>query len=106
MKQDWHYEDLYGFTYKKLKQDPSEEEYKAIVKQLESKGEVISYVSEEDSKGKLHIHGVIRLRKKNPYFKSLNFEGFHSKYEPIYDLDGWNRYMLKHNKIDNKQYMF
>jgi len=102
-------EQFYGFTYKKLgKELPTEEDYMIVLQRLSSKGEVVDFVFEEDSKNRLHIHGTIKLKHKNPYFKSLMCSGFHSHYELITDMDGWNRYIQKETiqSIDNKTYMF
>lgn len=51
-------------------------------------------VSERDSKGKLHYHGIIYLRK-GFYRRKLVVRGYHMKLEELYDRAGWIRYIEK-----------
>lgn len=96
---------VYGFTYKynmKGAELVTEEDYQTILNRLNSKGTVIDVQYEKDKKGRLHIHGVVEFKKSTPLFKSMCPFGFHSHFEEIYDIGGWQKYMYKdtfRNKI-------
>lgn len=101
---------LYAFTYKiDDVEDPSEYDYEArILGILRRKYDLIDHVYEHDSKGKLHVHGIVDFGFKVPRFTTMVPKGIHSNHKMIYDLDGWRRYLLKEQRsqIDNTQYMF
>lgn len=65
------------------------------------------FITEKDSLGKLHLHGIIYV-KKNFYKKRLYTPGFHITSSDMYCKEQWIQYMLKQQpqSIDNKQYMF
>lgn len=93
---------LYGFTIKRNDTpNPTQECYLPILKNLASKGTIVDYVYETDSKGRLHIHGILEVVKQ-PYFKSLIPKGYHFKYEGLYDKSGWERYIHKTIKNENE----
>lgn len=63
---------------------------------------------EEDSKGKIHMHGVLYARK-NYYKKKLSVKGYYVYVTDIWDLDRWLEYCkkVKHTAtIDNTVYLF
>lgn len=96
-------EELYGFTYRfNGNYEPTKEQYDRILKNLRNRGTVIDYVYEDcDKSGKptrLHIHGIIKFDKKNPYFKSLMWFGCKSHFELIYNRQGWEAYIKKNKK--------
>lgn len=108
----------WGFTYKKLGTGKwTEDDYVPALSTLARKGKVQSNHFEKDSKGVLHCHGVVIL-KKGLFRKMLCPQGFHSKFVEIYDREGWDRYCMKdqpgcelndqaaHDKINNTVYMF
>jgi len=87
--------ELYAFTYKiNNKQIPEHQDYSEVLGLLNKKGQIIDFVYEYDSKHKLHIHGIVEL-KKNPFFKTMVPPGVHSRFEVITDIDGWRNYMYK-----------
>lgn len=65
------------------------------------------FITENDSLGKLHLHGIIYVRK-NFYKKRLYKTGFHIYCTDMYNKDQWIQYMLKSQPqlIDNTKYMF
>lgn len=86
---------LYGFSIKRNDvKAPTQQDYMPILKGLSRKGDIIEFIYETDSKGKLHIHGILEVNK-TPYFKTLVPKGYGTKFELIYDLEGWKRYMHK-----------
>lgn len=102
----------WAFTVKVLANDPeaSLETYAPIIAHFNEMGYIKRCESELDPKGKLHIHGIILLRK-NFYRKRLtSVPGFHILLEEIYDERGWVKYILKQQNgegiIDNNVYMF
>lgn len=101
---------LYAFTYKiNDMKEPDEDDYmNRIIKPLKSKYTVVDYIFEKDSKGRLHVHGVVDFFGKCPRFTNLVPKGIHSKHVKITSLEDWQRYMLKDQRkhIDNKLYMF
>lgn len=111
---------MYGFTVKRNdKPKPTHEDYQKFLRLLASRGDIIDFTYEEKTKNgnptKLHIHGVVTFLR-NPYFKQLCPKGFHTKFEELYDIDGWRRYTQKNlhddpisaakEIIDNTKYMF
>ncbi len=89
---------LFAFTYKCVKSNyvPTKVDYQMIMDQISKKGVILDYRYEKDSKGKLHIHGVIKF-SRTPLFKSLHFTYYSQFYEEIYDINGWNKYIGKNS---------
>jgi len=88
---------VYGFTYKKVKNSgigTDETDYSPILRKLNSIGSILDMVYERDSKGIMHVHGLIEFNRC-PYFKTLMFEGFAQKFEEIYDRERWLKYIHK-----------
>lgn len=90
---------LFGFTYKGVKQgsNPTKIDYLKIIDVLNKRGTVLDYRYEKDSKGKLHIHGIVKFTR-TPLFRSLHFPYYSQKYEEIYDMAGWERYIGKSSR--------
>ncbi len=88
--------ELYAFTVKVLKspKDATELRYESFFKVLFSLSDVLCYCGELDTKGVLHYHGVIRI-KKNFYRNSLRVKGFHIYLKPIFNIVGWVNYCYK-----------
>lgn len=67
------------------------------------------FYTENDSNGKLHLHGVIYV-KKNFYKKRLQTDGYYIYTTDIYMKQQWLDYCYKSQQLnvnlDNKQYMF
>lgn len=101
----------YAFTVKKLGNDEiSIEDYRSNVlnKWARLAVQVQEPYFEEDSKGKLHMHGVFYARK-NYYRRKLTVQGYYVYITDIWNLDKWLEYCSKIKKvvtIDNTQYMF
>jgi len=62
---------------------------------------------ELDSKGKLHAHGVIII-KKHLLKRKLKVENCYIYLTDMYNIDRWTEYITKGDKckIDNTKYMF
>lgn len=61
---------------------------------------------ELDSKGQLHIHGIITV-KKHFYKKRLRINDYHIYIKDIYDIDQWISYISKQQKLHIKTtYLF
>lgn len=98
----------YGFTFKKnlgKAEFIDESDYEPILRNLNRVGKVVDVIYEKDKKGRLHIHGIVTFTR-SPLFRMLCPKYYHSYFEELYDQAGWNRYMMKDQKIDNSQYMF
>lgn len=86
----------YGFTYKKNSHPIAiYRDYDAIIYNLKQKFTDITYVYETDSKGRIHIHGIVNLLRKNPLFKTLIPSGYTARFHQIYDMDHWINYLTK-----------
>lgn len=86
----------YGFTYKcNDKKIVDETDYQSILATLHKRGHVIDVIYEKDKSGKLHIHGIVEFERRAPLFKTMCPKGFHSKFEELYDIEGWYRYLYK-----------
>lgn len=57
-------------------------------------------IAEKDSKGKLHYHGILYL-KKGFFRKRISLRGFHIKLEELYDRKGWLKYIYKDVKYEH-----
>lgn len=100
------YDRFYGYTYKCIiKVDPQREDYLTALQALRLHGDIIEMRFETDSKDKLHIHGIIRFRRTNPYFKRMVPKGYTTRFEPLLDYDGWMRYISKQspNREESEQ---
>lgn len=70
-------------------------DYVPFFRRLEALGVEVEYkIDELDSKGKLHYHGIIYL-KKGFYRKRVSLKGFHVKLEELYNKAGWLKYIHK-----------
>lgn len=88
--------ECFAFTVKKLGGNTAKlEDYVPVVCHLRDFGFLKHIEYEYDSHGKLHIHGIIMLRR-GFYRKKLCVQGFHMKLELIYDEKGWEDYIIKH----------
>lgn len=101
----------WAFTIKKLGGEASEvceDDYINILDTFSKAGQVTHAIHETDPKGRLHVHGVILLRK-GFYRKMLCLQGFHVKLDELYNESGWIRYIKKDcpdQQFDNKEYAF
>lgn len=90
---------LYGFTMRINSGTAEAIEYRKLIYQLEKAADVISWVFEDRTKSgrqtRLHVHGVCRLFSKRVRFGTLFRDGVHTRFENIYDEEGWNRYITK-----------
>jgi len=93
-------------TIKKLTNDPVMLDYVNIINEWQDKRFIISsdFIFEKDSKGKLHLHGIIVVRK-NFYKRKLQTIGYHVYTTDIYDIEVWKNYINKCSRIDNDKYM-
>jgi len=90
----------WAFTVKKLgSEELSPTDYAEIIQHYHKYGFVDCHYYEKDSKGKMHVHGIILLRK-GFMRKKLCAIGFHTKLVEMYDRRGWELYILK------DQYLF
>lgn len=60
---------------------------------------ILKSVSEKDSKGRLHYHGVMSV-PRSLYRKRLSMSGFHFKLVELYDAEGWDVYIMKQQDPD------
>ena len=95
---------FYFVTYKKLKGDAEEWEYDCIAAQITQNATIEQKTFEHDSKGKLHVHLLVRFNRKNPYLNKYIRKNYSSNFIPIYDEDELKRYLSK--EVDNTKYMF
>lgn len=104
----------YGFTTKiNDKLNPTFSDYDEIVKIMGQRGRILCIVYEDKSKNKmdtkLHVHGIIRFDRA-PLFRTLFPKGVHSRFELLYDEEGWKRYISKNEDKDEDfiktHYMF
>lgn len=100
----------WAFTIKKLGGSAREvsfvRDYVQVVEQLKRMGYVKMLTEESDSDGRLHIHGIILLRK-GFMRKRLCFPTYHTYLVEIYDEKYWIDYIHKEIcEVDNRQYMF
>lgn len=77
--------------------NPTKEDYESVLARFNVYGFVKCHAFEDDSTGRLHIHGIVLLR---PGFwrKNLCFDGYHTKLELVYNEQGWLRYISKDRK--------
>jgi len=90
----------YAFTAKKLGGSTAKaalftlQDYCPFVELLQASGFVKALEYEHDNQGRLHVHGIVLLRR-NFHRKRLCKTGFHVKLESIYNEQGWIRYIKK-----------
>ena len=83
----------YGYTVKDNR--PETTDYQSFFDRCEKFGVKITHkYPEYDSKGKLHIHGIMQI-PKGFYRKKICMDGLHIKLVEIYDEAGWKRYITK-----------
>lgn len=90
----------------KKAKDVTKDDYDDIWKNLNRKGSLLDWVYEKDSKGKIHVHGLIKFERSTPYFKNMVPRGFTSLFVELYDAEGWRNYLNKGDTIRNGEYMF
>lgn len=84
--------------YKKADPLPSEADFQVV---MESLGAFLQqHVFEDDKhiKGGVHMHGVLNL-PNNFLRKRLLVKGFNMKMDPIFDINGWVKYMEKDKRL-------
>lgn len=86
----------FAYTVKKLgTTEVASADYDPFFDKLNSYSIKVEYkVPEADSKGKLHYHGIIYL-KKGFFRKRIMVKGFHVKLVELYNRDGWIKYISK-----------
>ena len=93
----------FAFTVKILGLKPSkcdEKDYEVFFDSLYKKCMIVNFkIAEFDSKGLLHYHGVITL-KKNYYRKKLIVKGYHLHVTKLRSLFIWTKYCYKNIMID------
>lgn len=98
----------WSFTVKKLGGQHSEVsiiDYTDVINKFKTLGFIKDIESEDDSNGRVHIHGIILLRK-GFYRKRLTTPGFSIRLDEIYNEQGWVNYIYKGKMINNNEYMF
>ncbi len=89
----------FAFTVKTL---TSEINYDAFFKKLSKLSIKVEYkISELDSKGKLHYHGILYL-DKGFYRKRICVTGYHVKLVELHDRQGWLKYIHKDVKSESE----
>lgn len=92
----------WAFTYKVLGNTYTPDVYIPVISHLNDCGLVKHVVEERDSKGKLHIHGIVLLRK-GFHRKRLIQKGFNCHLSEIQNDTAWINYC---NKDQKRPYMF
>lgn len=90
----------WAFTIKKTGRNLTDvkiEDYALIIDKFNKAGFIKDIAKENDSKGVLHLHGIILLRK-GFLRKSICLNGFHVKLVEIYDENGWLGYITKYDR--------
>jgi len=94
----------WAFTVKKLGLgEVLVTDYISVMDVFRKFGYVDCHHYERDSLGKLHIHGIVLLRK-GFLRKRLCVNGFHLKLVEIYNRAGWELYINKHNYLFDQKY--
>lgn len=95
---------LYAFTIKDTYTKQAyltEATYSKVLNILRDKGDILDLVFESKGKhgkpARLHCHGIIEFTKI-PRLTTVAPSTFSCKFERIYSLDGWTKYMSKYNK--------
>lgn len=98
-----------AYTIKKCGGNPTKVEYLELLGKWSNfpNNGVIVYEPyfEEDSLGKLHVHGIL-LCKKHFWKNKFQTYGYSIYTTDIYCLEGWMSYINKTIPINNKNYMF
>jgi len=85
----------WAFTFKKLGNGyVLPKDYDQVIRVLNRYGYVDCHFYERDSLGKLHVHGIVQLRK-GFMRKRLAIQGFHMHLVEMYERQGWEKYILK-----------
>lgn len=86
----------FAYTVKTLgKRDVTSADYQPFFDRLNNLGIKVEYkIPEKDTKGKLHYHGILYLRK-GFFRKRICLKGFHVKLDELYDRKGWLKYIHK-----------
>lgn len=98
----------YAFTIKFLGEDKADctaQDYMDVIaywKETVPKCEIEDGTFEEDSRGRLHMHGIISLPLKT-YRKKLLVRGLHCKLVLIYNRAGWIGYIQKDYKQGDEE---
>lgn len=96
----------WAFTYKYLSTCNRVVDIYDICRERLSKYGFIKHIVEElDSKGKLHIHGIVMLRK-GFFRQKLIVHGFHLHLAEVYDEKDWIKYMDKQQPQNEVPYLF
>lgn len=86
---------MYAFTAKyNSKEKATYEQYNLLFDKWSKFGQIQKQIYEKDKCGRLHAHGIISL-PSGFFRKKLSDIGLHYKLEEIYNLEGWNRYIMK-----------
>jgi len=89
----------WAFTYKRLGNGfVLPKDYTQVIKVLSDYGFVDCHFYEKDSLGKLHVHGIVQLRK-GFLRKRLAIHGFHCHFEELYDRNGWEYYIARDQNL-------
>lgn len=88
----------YAYTIKdnrKVNNSDRKETYNIFFRRCECWNIPVEYkVEEKDKQGKLHIHGIMYL-KKGFYRKRLCMPNLHLKLVELYNKEGWKQYIHK-----------
>lgn len=89
----------FAYTVKTL---TSNNDYQVFFDKLSKLSVKVEYkISELDSKGKLHYHGILYL-DKGFYRKRICVSGFHVKLVELHDRVGWLKYIHKDVKSETE----
>lgn len=104
-------DEAWAFTVKMLgARLPTSKDYADVLAKYRDFGFIKTVEAEYDSLGRMHLHGIIMLRR-GFHRKRLCTTGFHLKLESIYDEHGWVDYITKsvgpkNKPHPNNNYMF
>jgi len=101
---------LYFITFKCNMGDPSDivfEHYDDCFRKMKRKGIILESCYERDSRGRLHIHAILKARPRI-LLRDFHMYGYSCKIKNVYDGPKLVQYLRKIQKIhiDNSQYMF
>lgn len=95
----------FGFTWKKTegKAEVKESDYDILRDLVAKKAGTITHIYYEyDKQNRLHAHGIADFPNKNVYKKALQWKGYHTNYELIYNRDVWIKYITKDQHLKLK----
>lgn len=98
-------ETYFFVTYKKntkVGEYPQSSDYDKAIDLLTRKSELLFKRFETDSKGRLHLHAVVRFIK-GPYIRSMLIQGYSTKFLPVYDMDHLKEYLFKQCETDDQE---